>query len=183
MASSEDVIEILAMLGAAYPRFSPTKETVQVYTQLLADLPADYLRAAAMQCATSGDFFPSVHELRRAASDLQRGVLKVPEVYEAWEEVIQRAHETMTYFGHNEDGEWVEKNEEYQWSHPVVKRVAESLGWPRFFPGENLSTDRAHFFKMYEAAMRKFTDENLMLPEVRQFIESRHELELGAGDA
>lgn len=177
MATNKEIGEIVAMLSAAYPRFKPTPETLKTYTLMLKDIPGDALQAAALKCAASGTFFPSVHELRQAVSEIRRKAGGVPSAYEAWEEVstkpMAEVHRRLT-------GEYDEVNRVYfieeiktTWAHPLVEKVARQLGWPRSFPGENPGVDRAHFFKAYEHALSDAVSDDIELPQVRAYIEGQ----------
>lgn len=143
------------MLAATYPRFSLTKDTTTVYYKLLQDIPVDLLRPAALQCARTRDFFPSVNELLQAVYDLSAKIEGIPSPAGAWQEV---------YSAHADYREW---------SHPLVKKVAYELGWNNYlFPTENISTDRAHFFKTYERAIQDHFADQFAMPEIRGFIEA-----------
>ena len=167
MALPNEVFQILAMLAATYPRFNLTKETSLVYSQMLRDIPADMLKAAALQCARTRDFFPSVNELLQAVYDLNSKIQGIPSPAEAWKEVA------------------LAKSDYRDWSHPLVKKVAYDLGWNNYlFPTDNISTDRAHFFKAYDRAIQDYFSDSYALPEIRDFIESSKQLyeQLPAGE-
>ena len=51
MSTQIEVAQIVAMIGSAYPNFSPAKETTGVYYELLKDLPIDLLKAATYNVA------------------------------------------------------------------------------------------------------------------------------------
>jgi hypothetical protein len=182
MANDDEITKVLAMLNAAYPRFKLTEETIKVYIRLLGDLSAEDLQIAAVQCASNRDFFPSVHELRRAVVELRRKSGNIPSAYEAWIEVSSNRKEEITQAEEKEDGSVEVWKEKYVFSHPIVEKVAREMGWPGRFPGENEVADRSHFIKAYELAMNDVMDYELMLPEVREFIDSQRHRELGAGD-
>src|SRR4051794_35571692 len=73
---------VVAHLVAAYPRAEIREETVSVYERLLADLPSDELRAAAVELARTSPHFPTVSDL--AGLVLERR-LRLPPAEEAWE--------------------------------------------------------------------------------------------------
>lgn len=175
--------EILNMLSVAYPRFKVPEDTARVYYMLLKDLPVGLLKAAALQCATNGDFFPSVHELRSTANEIQRKAANIPTAYEAWQDLKKAG--SGGYSDVKEiDGKFYVERYEHQFIHPVVKEVGEMLGWPREFPGDNPVADRAHFFKAYDQTVAERMADEIRLPEVKNYIEqARHNLlEAGNGD-
>ena len=184
MATKQDVFEVLTILAAAYPRFVLSKETIQAYQMLLQDLDADELRAGAKDRATKGVFFPSVHELRQAVIDMRRVANQVPTAYEAWSEVITTGPEVRRTVEQLEDGRWTIKSSKYVFTHPLVEQVARLMGWPGKFPtGEDsLMADRSHFLKAYDQALTRAMEQEITLPEVRDFIEAKQRDQLEAGD-
>lgn len=172
MSTQNEIVEILAMLAAAYPRFSLTKDTITVYCRLLQDIPATLLQAAALDCATTRDFFPSVHELREAVTEIRNKINGIPTVYEAWAELRKAGDGYEEYEIKDDEGFSYPRTRQYEFSHPIIKQVAEMMGWPLDFPDENnIMADRAHFFKAYTAQLAKYIGEEIQLPEVKKYIE------------
>ena len=182
MASQAEIISIVGVIGSAYPNFAATKETVSVYYDLLKDLPADLLKAATLQCcAESGrKFAPSVGEIRGAAGSIQTKALGIPSTLDAWNEVCSAPKPYPSHYVIIRNGEQVPPPV-YQWSHPLVERIAKQFGWPEFPNYENESVDRAHFFKQYEAALQNSTNETMELPDVTHYIEANSQIKQLAG--
>ena len=181
MSNLIEFTEIFMVLAAAYPRFVPGNQTIEVYYELLKDLDTNLLKNAALQCANSGEWFPSVHELRAAAADLVRQQNQIPSAYEAWEEVYNHPRDNILSELRIEDGRYYIDHREVHWSHPIVENVARQLGWPNF-PGaeDDIVGDRAHFFKAYAYAIDKAVRDFAMLPQVRNYIESHQAAQLPA---
>ena len=159
-----EISKIMGMLAKAFPRYKADKETVEVYYRLLRDLPRDILEASAVECAATRDFFPSVHELRATAMEIQRRVVGIPTAYEAWREVLDLANKEVWFTG----GVVVPG----LFSHPLVERTARLLGWPGNFPtSDEIGVDRAHFTKAYDEQLRVGMADAGQLPEVRAYIE------------
>ena len=171
MATSDEITKVLAILAASYPRFQLTKETIAAYVQLLSDLPAPALKAAAMQCATSGTFFPSVHEIRQAVADLQRNARGIPSAFEAWYDVSNGPKAETLKGLEEEDGKFYITTHIREWSHPFVERVAKLLGWPESFPGDNPVADRAHFFKAYDSLLAEEMSNAVRHPSIQGYID------------
>lgn len=178
MASQIEIAQIVNMIAAAYPHFSEkvTQQTVDVYYELLKDLPADLLKAATLQCCAEAGrkFAPSVGELRGAAVELQVKAQGVPSALEAWNETCtahyRKVDENNLFF---RDGQvYTVDPDAHQWSSPLVEKVAKMLGWPDFPDPDNESVDRAHFLKQYDAELSRFTSSVIELPEVTRYIES-----------
>jgi hypothetical protein len=186
MANQIEISQVVAMIGSAYPNFSPTKETVGVYYELLKDLPLDLLRAAALQCcAESGrKFAPSVGELRGAAGEIGRKAQGVPTALEAWGEVCNAPYRDYKKYPLYSGGQvYYEDPNPHKWSHPLVEKVARLLGWPNFPGVDNEAVDRAHFLKQYEIELQHQTNEAVELPEVTRYIEARRGKTLTMGAA
>lgn len=160
-------VGILTTLAACFPGFSLTPETTEVYARLLADIPPAELNAGAMQCATTQRFFPAVSELRGAVADLRRRKSGVPSAAEAWAEVCRAGNGTRNELV-DENGAWVILKYRYQWSHPLVERVARLLGWPDHFPASDIeSVDRAHFTRAYDQAVSDAVKTETLPPALR----------------
>jgi hypothetical protein len=186
MANMIEVSQVVAMLGSAYPNFAASKETVKVYYELLKDLPVDLLKVAALQCCAEAGrkFAPSVGELRGAAAGITHKAKGIPSALEAWNEVCKapKAGGTREITGETDEHHniiivWHPHN----WSNPVVERVAQLLGWPRFPDPDNESIDRAHFLKQYEQEVERATSAAVELPEVTRYIETQRAAMLESG--
>jgi len=163
MADTQDIAELVAKLSAAYPNWKPTKYTVEVYYTDLRDIPADELQAAAQHCRSEAGraFAPSVGELRGAVMELRRSMLNIPSAYEAWEEVCRQIVENGGEFGNP------------VWSSPLVEKAVKSLGWRNLRMSENQTADRARFIEAFEQLSVRAEKEQMLIPEVRAYIEQR----------
>lgn len=161
MASKQDIMKILGVISAAYPNFSPSEQTVEVYWQVLSDIPSDELKAACLHCVSESGrkFAPSVGELRGAVGELRGLSSNLPSSYEAWQE-FKRA---VTHSNYSPD-----------WSHPLVEKAAHLIGMREY--GHSDVDDepswRARFIQCYEQLQERAERENLLLPEVRGYIET-----------
>lgn len=161
MASKLDIAEILGVIAVAYPNFSVTEQTNQVYWQILSDIPTDELKAATLHCISESGrkFAPSVGELRGAVGQLRGLSNNVPSSYEAWQE-FKRAVTRSNY--------------STEWSHPLIGKAADLIGMQQY--GRSNVDDepswRARFIQCYEQLQERAERENLLLPEVRGYIEA-----------
>lgn len=175
MSTQNDVLQVVNLIGQAYPNFSPTRETVGVYYELLKDLPVDLLKAAALQCCAEAGrkFAPSVGEIRGAAVALQVKAQGIPSILEAWDEVCRAPYRNISESHPFYSGGKIYTSDPnpHIWSHPLVEKVARLMGWPDFPDPENESVDRAHFFRQYDAELLRYTSNEIELPEVRRYIE------------
>jgi hypothetical protein len=153
MANQTDIAAVLAVINVAYPNFTVTEKTVEVYWQILSDIPSDELKAAALHCISESGrkFAPSVGELRGAVGELRSLSNNVPSSFEAWQEFKKG-----------------------RYSHPLVEKAANLIG-RKEFGMSNVDDEpswRARFIQAYEQLQARAEKEDLMVPEVRGYIEA-----------
>ena len=155
MATEREIAGVLGVLSATYPTFELREQTVEVYCQLLADVPLEALRAAAKQHIAGCRFFPTVSELRGLARRIRNGLARRPTALEAWQEVKE----------HMLRGDLRVRPE---FSNPITDRVIRSMGWwYNLCLSENGMADRAHFLRAYDELAQREEEDALLLPEVR----------------
>jgi hypothetical protein len=161
MANHIDIAQVLSVICEAFPNFKTTERTPEVYYQLLADIPGDELKAAALHCVSEQGraFAPSIGEIRGAVAELRGMAGNVPGPFQAWQEVLAQFRETGSYGTP-------------QFSHPLIAQAVRQMGWREMCLSENQIADRARFIQCYEQLMSRATKEDMLLPEVRGYIES-----------
>jgi hypothetical protein len=169
MCSPVDVAQIVKVISIAYPNWQPTAETTEVYFQLLQDVDTEELKAAVLHClGESGRrFAPSIGEIRGAVSELRGMSANVPSAFQAWQEVLRQFSLTGSYGTPS-------------FSHPLIERAVRQLGWRNLCVSENQTADRARFLQAYEQLSDRARKEDMLLPEVRGYIEARGGLLLEA---
>jgi hypothetical protein len=135
-----ETAEVLAMLASAYPHIKITRETAEIYHDVLQDLDIGQCVQASRSIVRFSQFFPSASEIRRAV--LNQMNLLSPLPIEAWGEVIAVA-----------TGEGLRKT--HVWSHQTVEEVVQAIGWREICVAENQGVLRAHFLKLYESLATK----------------------------
>lgn len=162
MADPLDIAQIVSIISAAYPNWKVTELTNEVYYQTLQDVPAEELKAAVLHCISQNgrQFAPSVGELRGAISELRGMSANVPPSYQAWQEVQQQILENGGDFGNP------------VWSHPLVEEAVRRIGWRNLRMSEDQTADRSRFIQCYEQLTERATREDMLLPEVRGYIEA-----------
>lgn len=175
MADKSDIAQAINMLMIAFPNYHPESMelTAQLWMATLADLPADLLKASIMACITERgrQFAPSIGEIRDAAIQLLAQREGIPSGYEALKEVLEMPPD-MTRRKAIANGTELPFIEERRlaWSHPLIKRVAELLGWPKLFPSDNPVADRAQFLKAYAAELERWLDKRAEHPAIREYL-------------
>lgn len=171
-----DIDQIVEMLEIAFPNFKPRDkdQTKELYWQTLNDIPSDELKAAVLHCLTEAGraFAPSVGEIRGAVNEIKRLVKHVPSALEAWGELLH-APKTEEYKDIvEENGQTFIQVTPYKWSHPLVRKVAVMMGFPKFPDWESESYERTAFFKAYEIELQSYLKQDDLLPIVTNYIEN-----------
>jgi hypothetical protein len=160
MATYLEVTQVLGVAAACYPGFKLEKRTIDAYAELLADLPADVLTAAAKQAMAESRFFPTIAELRERAHAMRMSALGLPDAYSAWDEVM---HEVRRV-GYQA---WTET----RWSHQAVEDIARRF-WRDccLMNTDDLGTLRAQFRDAYNATVARAERESRQLPSTNEAI-------------
>lgn len=143
--TKKEFLPIMGFLEAATQK-PLSKASVDVYFDLLGDLPADVLQIAARRVALAHVWatFPSAAELRQAASETQRGAVSVLSPAEAWE----LAWRAVGRIDLDIPGS-VEKHTAKL--PPLVLDAMQAFGIPALVAGkEPVGVVRGQFFKVFE---------------------------------
>ena len=68
MASTAEIVGCLEKLASAYPGVERTRETMDLYVDMLADIPGYVLKRAVEEYIVEANWFPKIAELRQAAA-------------------------------------------------------------------------------------------------------------------
>lgn len=134
----------MGLLAACYPRYQLTDDTVDAYVLMLADIPADLLKAGAIEHARQSKWFPSVAELVSAAHDVGHHTVDALVASEAWGVVTRRLRVP--------DRTWIGGQEYVR--RPCdenTERAVEAIGgWTYLRHSEDGVADRARFIEAYK---------------------------------
>lgn len=165
MASLQDIVILTAKISAAYPNWNVTEFTNDIYFDDLRDIDGEELFLAAQHCRSSvardTRFAPSTGEIRSAVMELRRMSLNVPTAYAAWEEVCRQIQINGGDFG------------KPVWSSPLIAQAVGYLGWRNLRMSEDPISDRMRFIQAYDQLVARAEKEEMLIPEVREFIEDR----------
>jgi hypothetical protein len=173
MADVQDIAQIIGILSAAFPNFKASELTAEVYWQTLSDIASDELKAAVLHCITQSGraFAPSIGEIRGAVAELRSISANVPPSFQAWQEVQRQILINGGDYGKPE------------WSSPLVEEAVKRMGWRNLRMSEDQTADRARFLQCYEQIVERATRDEMLLPAVAGYIESRRSEALPAGEA
>lgn len=129
---------IVAAIAAAYPMWPASRETVAVYADALADLPAADVRSAVAEIIRTEDRWPSIATIRRITAS--RAGLLAPSGAQAWAEVRALASSGA---------------QPAAASHPAISEAISAIGWWDLRTSSNPETIRAQFLRIYEDCQRR----------------------------
>ena len=156
MANKAEIAKIYKYISTAYPNHLLPK--VEIYVEILSDIPGEQVEAAAREFVRKGkEFPPNPGQLAQLAFDLQDvadGRLSAPE---AWEMTIREIR-NIGYVGRPNLPEL------------VMKAIRSVGGWMYLCHSEHLVSDRARFIEAYEIYDKRDRDSLRMLPGVKEFI-------------
>jgi hypothetical protein len=150
----------IAYLVSATGKDMPQKQ-MEVYFELLEDLPGPAVFAAAKQAALDGDgWIPTVGKLRSAALALVRP----PEL--TWGEAWEQACAAARRFG------WDRPSEGLDSLPPAVARAAHCVGWRQLCDArvDDMDTLRAQFRDVFKPLAERERRAELLPPSVRQAV-------------
>lgn len=163
-------------MKVAFPNYQPdTVMTAELWSTALADMPGDTLKAALMACLIEPEraFAPSIGEIRGAALRLNAKAAGIPDAWTAYDEVRKMPATMLECHVLEEGGQNVIEYRELKFSHPLVARVAEIVGWPKMFPTDMPSADRSQFVKAYEVELGRAMEEGGRPRLIAEYIEKR----------
>lgn len=139
MMERVEFAKIMVVLGAGVGK-EPTSHQIEVYFDLLGDLPVDALRFAAKQALLESSYpvIPAVGILRRLAVESMTPRALCP--MEAWE-LVRTA---IRHYGYMREREGLAS------LPPTVAKAARAIGWQSICDSENPETVRAQFRQAYE---------------------------------
>jgi hypothetical protein len=151
---NKTIAEILQIISESYPgRWHPTKQTTQVWSRMLRDLDPKYGLAAVTELCGSGDYPPTIAQIRRTAHNLERGHVAPPSPWEAWERAIAGTP-----------------------GGSIEARAIDLVGgtWA-IRHGENPEVLRSQFLRCYSELLERHDREACAVTEVRQLAEDNRD--------
>lgn len=152
--TDKDAVRVLSWCCAAYPNVTLTKETVEVWASVLADLPANIVEKAVKRIIATQEIpaLPTPGKVRHEAAALMGVLPQSPEL--AWEEVMDavRKHGYIaTPTLHNE----------------LAAKAVRSIGWRQICMSETLGVERGQFLRIYGALAEQAGKEAILPEELR----------------
>lgn len=166
MASKQEVIEIVNMVGAAYPWVTMTSDTVGVWLLVLGDVDGDTAKAAVIDLlGLPAQYPPSVGMIRQKAFDLASGGDEGWEAgWMAWKQHLSECRAPEYLCRHD-------PNDIYD---PATAHTVQAIGWQTLcrMEADQEATIRAQFRDIWKAAAARQTDHARRHPAVQQVVDA-----------
>ena len=200
MANENEIMQAILLC-----RFMPNspitdknvKEVTATFQAVLADLPAEFVKAASVQYLSENKFFPTPGDFRNTAMDLQMLSLGIPTAAEAWGMVLSAysyqepvfcetgAGLRMAYIENQTNGEMKAYDKHMRecsvcdiggfaerYKHEAVAETVRMFGGREAIITDNPTADRARFIEAYREVVAKQRKLQSMIPQVRNFVEA-----------
>lgn len=147
----EEFTGIAAVLQAGAPDRRIPKASLDLWFDLLGDLPARVVMAAVKAHYATSEYptLPAIGKIRKEAVALMRPA--VPTAAEAWGEVESEIRRVGWYGAPDR-------------LTPVAARVVRAIGWRRICESDEPGVERGQFLRMYEQ-MAQREERDAVLPE------------------
>lgn len=142
----KQALEILAILTACYPSTKINQATANIYLNFLSQFDYETAKKAVHQIVLTSQYFPSLADLYQALNSFSKK--EIPGINEAWAEVMRKI-QTIGIYGSP------------SFSHQAILDAVSVIGWRNICMSENISVERAHFMKIYEAVKKRYEEEQI----------------------
>ena len=116
-------------------------DLITVWRMVLNDIPYKLAEAALIKVLSTNKFFPAPAEIKEAAYSLMPGPPTAEEAWEEVREIITSGHLLSEY----QYNGWIP-----QWSHELVKKTVQEMGFRELCASENIGITMAQFKKHYD---------------------------------
>jgi hypothetical protein len=153
-----ETIKLFAIFTAAYPRFDTfqnpqaLKPVIELWTEMLADVPYPIVEAAAKKLILESPFPPTISDMRKQIVDITTDPADRIDGASAWGEVVQAIREYGYY----------RAEEALASMSPRVAKVARMIGWQEICTCEEPGVIRGQFIKMYDTYAAREKQEALL---------------------
>lgn len=162
----EKIIELAAYYGK-----DMTPATLDIYADHLEDMAQEAFDLAIERHIETSEWMPKVSQIREAAMLNFLKKAGVPSPAEAWGEVSkhlrsdrQESYGTLTA---------VNRIDDHDFTHPIVKRAAEQIGWLDLWltRDSNATANRARYMDAYRELVEDLKNHYQLNPDLQKAIE------------
>ena len=166
MASREEVVEVVNMVGAAYPWVNMTKDTINVWLLVLQDIDGDGAKAAALDLLNQPNQYPpSAGMIRQRAFDLAGGGDDGWETgWQAWKKHLNECRQPEYLCPHDLATIY----------DAVTAHTVRAIGWQTLarMDADQEATIRAQFRDIWKAQAARQAERDRRHPAVQQVVDA-----------
>jgi len=159
--TKKEVIQILGVLGAAYPNMAVSEKTVDIWAELLKDIPFEVAKVVVKKHILENTYPPSIADIRRNVFEIMTPKTEQLTAAEAWGEVMS----AIRNYGYYREAEALASMSE------KTKKVVQYIGWKDICLSEQLDVIRGQFRMMYEQLQERERKEALLPPDLKNEIQ------------
>lgn len=148
--TNEEAVELVGLMANVFRPKDWNATAVKGYALGIVDLPFEPTRVAIVRVLRSARFMPTPSEVREAVRANAVGV--IPPWGDAWAEVRHEISRVGYLRGQTLFEHGTRTTIETEFSHPLIQRTVDAMGWASLCESTNVEADRAHFMRMYDAA-------------------------------
>lgn len=152
---------IASALRTYYPKENilPNEPAMQLWYDLLQDIPYDVLQIALKQWVVTNKWSPSVSELRQAAI----AICEKDNPHD-WGEAWQKVLKAISKYGSYQEAEALASFDD------LTADCVRNIGWRTLCFSEEISVERANFRKLYEIKTERHKEMVLLPESIRTLI-------------
>jgi len=156
----EEVSRLLVLAVANFPNLQDKdmEPTAMLWQKMLSDMPYQLAENALVKVLATSKFFPSVAEIREAASQLTQPAQMT--AIDAWGEVLK----AIRYYG------FYREKEAMAFLPPEVANLVRKFGWREICTSEQPEVIRAQFRMAWETQAARQKELAVLPAEIREMI-------------
>jgi len=149
-----ETAKLLTLIAANYSKFDVPDIKVNLWFELLNDLPFNLVQTALKKVMLTSPYPPTIADLRKAAAEIITPIGETLDAGKAWGEV-QKAIQKCG---------WCDPEGAYKLMSPLTKEVVEQISWQEICSSEETGVIRGQFMKMFNTLADRHKEQK-MLPE------------------
>lgn len=147
-----DIKRLIGMALGAFPSYQERdmRPTAILWSKVFADISYPIAEAALVKVLTTAKYWPTPADIREAALLLTKKN-GPPAAADAWLEVLEKLNPHLRP----------------AWSHPLIGKAVQALGYVALCVSETPAIDRAHFLRIYGQLLEREKDDEQNLVVIR----------------
>ena len=145
-------------------------DVMNIYVEHLADMDQQTFKTAVDRHIQHNEWMPKVSQIREAAMLNFVDKAGVPSPAEAWSETSKHLHADS----HKNIGTLTAVNriDDHEWSHAIVRKAAEMLGWQDMWltRDDHTVSNRARYMDTYDRLLNRLKEQVQHTPDLRDAI-------------